>query len=60
MQKYDGMGQPREHVGRCIIQQRLVPPEEWPHHFIHTLELIKRNWYIELELHRETVNREEL
>jgi hypothetical protein len=37
MEKYDGMGQPREHIDRCIIQSRLVPPEEWPRHLIHTL-----------------------
>jgi hypothetical protein len=37
LEKYVGIGQPREHIDRCIIQWRLVPPEECPHHFIHTL-----------------------
>jgi hypothetical protein len=60
VEKYDGMGQPREHVDICITQWILVPPEEWPHHFIHTLEGIPRNWYTELELRRETANWEEM
>jgi hypothetical protein len=33
-----------------MVQWQLVPPEEWPHYFIYTLESIPRNWYIELEL----------
>jgi hypothetical protein len=60
MEKYDGIGQPREHIDKCITQWRLVPPEEWPHHFIHTLEGIPRNWYTKLELHRGTVNWKDL
>jgi hypothetical protein len=43
LEKYDGIGKPKEHIDRCIIQWRLVPLEEWPHHFIHTLECIPRN-----------------
>jgi hypothetical protein len=27
LEKYDGIGKPREHVERCIIQWKLVPPE---------------------------------
>jgi hypothetical protein len=30
----------------------MTPPDEWPHHFIHTLEEIPANWYIDKELHR--------
>jgi hypothetical protein len=37
MEKYDGREHPREHIDRCITPWRLVPPEERPHHFIHTL-----------------------
>ena len=37
LEKYDVIGQPKEHVDMCMVQWRLVPPEEWPHHFIHTL-----------------------
>jgi hypothetical protein len=43
----DGIGQPKEHVEICIIQSRLLPLEEWPRHFIHKLEGIPKNWYIE-------------
>jgi hypothetical protein len=25
-EKYDGIGKPKEHVERCIIQWKLVPP----------------------------------
>jgi hypothetical protein len=32
----------------------MTPPEEWPHHFIHTLEGIPTNWYVDQELHRGT------
>jgi hypothetical protein len=34
----------------------MTPPEEWPHHFIHTLEGIPVNWYTDQELHRITSN----
>ena len=34
----------------------MTPPEEWPHHFIHALEEIPTNWYIDQELRRETTN----
>jgi hypothetical protein len=56
MQKYDGIGQPREHIEKCITQWILVTPKEWPHHFIHTLEGIPRICYRKLELHRGTIN----
>ena len=32
----------------------MTPPEEWPHHFIHTLEGIPANWYTEQELRKGT------
>jgi hypothetical protein len=32
----------------------LKPPEEWPHYFIHTLEGILGNWYIEQEMCKGT------
>jgi hypothetical protein len=37
-----------------------VPKQEWMHRFIHTLETVPRNWYLELEVHRGTMNWEEL
>jgi hypothetical protein len=33
---------------------KLTPPEEWPHHFIHTLEGIPVNWYTDQELRKGT------
>jgi hypothetical protein len=32
----------------------MTPPEEWPHHFIHTLEGIPANWYVDQELCRDS------
>jgi hypothetical protein len=40
---------------KCITQCRMTPPEEWPHHFIHTLEGIPGNWYIDQEMRRGTI-----
>jgi hypothetical protein len=48
--KYDGKGRPVEHLEKFITQWRMTPPEEWPHHFIHTLEGIPGNWYIDQEM----------
>jgi hypothetical protein len=33
---------------------KMTPPEEWSHHFIHTLEGIPSNWYIDQEMHKGT------
>jgi hypothetical protein len=30
------------------------------HMFIHTLDTIPKNWYLELEMHRETINLEKM
>jgi hypothetical protein len=32
----------------------MTAPEEWPHHFIHTLEVIPVNWYKDQELCKGT------
>jgi hypothetical protein len=60
LEKYDGIGEPKEYIEWCMVQWRLVPPEEWPHHFIHTQEGIPRNWYTELERCRGTASWEEM
>jgi hypothetical protein len=54
IQRYDGHGTPSEHLEKCITQWRMTPPKEWPHHFIHTLEGILENWYVDQEMHRGT------
>ena len=33
----------------------MTPPEEWPYHFIHTLECIQANWYTDQELRKGTM-----
>jgi hypothetical protein len=34
----------------------MTPLEEWPHHFIHTLEGTPTNWYTEQELCKGTIS----
>jgi hypothetical protein len=34
----------------------MTPLEEWPHHFVHTLEGIPTNWYTDQELRRGTTS----
>ena len=34
----------------------MTPPEEWPHHFVHTLEGIPTNWHTVQELRRGTTS----
>jgi hypothetical protein len=43
-----------------MVQWILLPLEEWPHHFIHTLKAIPKNWYTKQEQCRETANWEEI
>jgi hypothetical protein len=43
-----------------LAQWRSVPKQEWTHLFVHTLDTIPKNWYIELEVHKETRDWEEL
>jgi hypothetical protein len=35
---------------------KMKPPKEWPHHFVHTLEGIQENWYMDHELHKGTMS----
>jgi hypothetical protein len=56
LQRYDGQGTPEKHLEKCRTLWRMTPPEEWPHHFIHTLEGIPTNWYIDQELRRGTTD----
>jgi hypothetical protein len=55
-QKYDGQGAPTEHLEKCRALWKMTPPEEWPHHFVHTLEGIPENWYTDHELRRGTTS----
>jgi hypothetical protein len=55
MQRYDGHGTPTKNLEKRKTKWRMTPPEEWPHHFIHTLEGILGNSYIDQEMHRGTI-----
>jgi hypothetical protein len=55
MQRYDGKGIPTKHLEKCRTHWRITPPEEWSHHFIHTLEGIPGNWYVDQEMRRDVV-----
>ena len=48
--KYDDQADPREHIRICITTWKEIPREEWVHGFIHILETIPQNWYLETEL----------
>jgi len=47
---YSGMDDPIEHILKCEYVWNELRREAWPHMFIHTLDIIPKNWYIQLEL----------
>jgi hypothetical protein len=49
-----------DHVTQCIAAWSKAPRKEWTHLFVHTLDTIPKNWYLELEVHLETTDWEEL
>jgi hypothetical protein len=59
-QKYTEIGDPTNHIAQCRNRWSSTSKEEWTHKFIHTLDTISKNWYLELEMHRETTNWDEL
>jgi hypothetical protein len=56
LQKYDGQWTLEEHLEKCITLWRMTPLEEWPHHFVHTLEGIPSIWYADQEMRRGTMS----
>ena len=54
--KFDGNSSPQEHLEKCYEAWKYVPRNEWVHRFVHTLEPIAKNWYVEAELHQDTVS----
>jgi len=58
--KYSGITSPRDHIVTCGYVWNELPKEVWSHMFIHTLDNIPKNWYMQLELRQETVDWEEL
>lgn len=59
-QQYTGEGDPIDHVEQCRNIWSLIPKKEWTHKFIHTLDTIPKNWYLELEMCKETTNWDQL
>jgi hypothetical protein len=59
-QKYTGESDPPGHVEQCRTLWSSVPEAEWTRIFIHTLDTIPKNWYLELETCRETTRWDEL
>ena len=49
-----------EPVTQCITAWNKVPNQEWTHLFVHTLDTISKNQYLELEVCRENVDMKEL
>lgn len=51
---YSGLTDPGEHLLTCGYRWSDVPREGWTHMFVHTLDVVPREWYAQLELRRET------
>ena len=41
---------------QCYEAWKHVPCEEWVHRFVHTLEHVANNWYVEVELFHATIS----
>jgi hypothetical protein len=59
-QKYTWVSDPTNHAEQCKNIWSLISKKEWTHIFIHTLNTIPKNWYLELEMCRETTNLDQL
>jgi hypothetical protein len=57
--KYTGESDPTDHVEKCMILWSSISKIEWTHKFIHK-DTIMKNWYLELEIRKETTRWEEL
>ena len=49
-----------KHIEYCRTTWQEYPWQEWVHHFIHTLDMIPRNWYTSVELKWGTLECEKL
>jgi len=47
---FHGQNSPQDHLRQCYAAWENIPREEWVHKFMHTLEPIAKNWYMEAEL----------
>ena len=48
--KFTGRNSPQEHWKQSYPAWGNIPREEWVHKFVHTLEPIAQNWYMEAEI----------
>jgi hypothetical protein len=55
-QKYTRVSNPIDHIAQCRKIWSSILKKEWTHEFTHTLDMIPKNWYLELEIHRETMD----
>ena len=51
---------PVKHIENCHATWEACPRHEWVHHFVHTLDMIPRNWYTSVEMQRGTLDWEDL
>ena len=54
--RFNGTTNPQGHLEQCYEAWKHVHQEEWVCIFVHTLEPIARNWYVEAELRQDTVS----
>ena len=57
---YNGRIFPVVNMMEFIVTRYSITKKEWTHLFVHSLETILKNWYIELEVHRTKSNLEDL
>jgi hypothetical protein len=48
------------HLTQCTATCSAVPKQEWMELFLHTMDTILKNWYLEMELHRGKIDYEDL
>ena len=58
--KYTRLRNHDEHINHCHTTWQEYPWQEWVHWFIHTLEMVPRNWYTSVELLQGTLEWEYL
>jgi hypothetical protein len=58
--KYTRISDLSYHIAQCRKIWSSISNKEWMHKFIHTLDKIPMNRYLELEMHRETMDWDEM
>ena len=55
LRRHDAKANPIVHIEECVKVWQHRASDEWVHLFIHTLDDMSKNWYIETEFRRGTV-----